>query len=138
MIYTPEQFAVQIRQRGFRLTPQRAAILNALSQAGERLSPLEIFEKAWAALPGITEPTVYRTLDFLMENGFVNIITHGRRLVYELAQPSHYLLICSACGLKEELSHEWLQTFRDQLEQITGFSLTENQITFTGLCQHCK
>ncbi len=139
MVCSPAHIASQIRERGFRLTPQRMAILNALHESGDHLLPLEIFEKASASLPGITEPTIYRTLDFLVENGFVSV-THvrGRRLEYELTQHKHHHLVCSVCGLEEELSHEWLQPFRDQLEQITGFSLTEDQITFTGLCRHCK
>jgi Fur family ferric uptake transcriptional regulator len=136
---SPDYIASQIRERGFRITPQRMAILNALHESGGHFLPLEIFEKACVSLPGITEPTIYRTLDFLVEIGFVSV-THvrGRRLEYELTQHKHHHLVCSVCGQEEELSHEWLQMFRDQLEQITGFSLTENQITFTGLCRHCK
>ena len=98
-----EQVTSQIRERGFRLTSQRMAILGVLYKTGERLLPLEIFEKASALQPGITEPTLYRTLDFLVENGFVSVVTRGRRLVYELMRSSHYLMICSSCGSETEM-----------------------------------
>ena len=66
-IYTP-----QLRARGFRMTPQRMAILHVLHHAGTHLSPGEIYAKARRELSGLTEPTVYRTLDFLVENGLVH------------------------------------------------------------------
>ena len=139
MTYSPAQAASQIRERGFRLTPQRMAILSVMAEAGGHLLPVEIFEKAGVALPGITGPTVYRTLDFLVENGFVSV-THirGRRLEYELAQDKHHHLVCSICGLEKELAQEQMQPVYNHLEQITGFRLTENQITLAGLCPNCQ
>jgi Fe2+ or Zn2+ uptake regulation protein len=139
MSCSPAQIASQIRVRGFRLTPQRMAILNVLHEASGHLLPVEIFEKAGVSLPGITGPTVYRTLDFLVENGFVSV-THirSRRLKYELAQDKHHHLVCSVCGLEKELAQEQMQPVYNHLEQITGFRLIENQITFTGLCPNCK
>lgn len=133
------QIASRFRERGFRLTPQRMAILNVLREASGHLLPMEIFEKVRASLPGITEPTLYRTLDFFVETGFVYVIhIRGRRLEYELAQDKHQHLVCSVCGLREKLNHEQMQPVYSQLEQITGYKLTENQITFTGICPNCR
>ena len=56
----------KLRSQGYRMTPQRLAILSILENAGRHLSPQEIFDRArqWA-MPGMTEATVYRTLSFL-------------------------------------------------------------------------
>lgn len=138
MIHSQEQFAFQIRQRGFRLTPQRVAIVSALLSVGDSSSPLELFEKASAALPGLTEPTLYRTLDFLVAKGFVNVTARGRRLFYALAQSSQYILTCTGCGFETEMTPEQVQYLDEQMQQISGFKLVENQIKFMGLCPSCQ
>ena len=61
------EYAPQLRARGFRMTSQRMAILHVLRNAGTHLSPTEVHKQARRDLPGITESTVYRTLEFLAE-----------------------------------------------------------------------
>ena len=51
------------------MTPQRLAILHVLHHEGRHLSPVEVHEEARRELPSLTETTVYRTLEFLAENG---------------------------------------------------------------------
>ena len=51
------------------MTSQRLAILHVLRHAGTHLSPAEVYRLAKQEFPGLTEPTVYRTLEFLAENG---------------------------------------------------------------------
>ncbi len=138
MTCTPDHIAYQIREKGFRLTPQRMAILTVLHAAGH-LSPTEVYERVSQAMPGFTEPTVYRNLDFLARSGFVRP-THagGGRLEYELAASAHHHLVCSACGDQVQIPHERVQGLVEEFERLTGFRLTEDHITFNGLCPHCK
>lgn len=79
-----------LRQRGYRLTPQRLAILQILEEDGNHMSPTTLYEHAKRRMPGITEATVYRTLDFLVKHGLALVAHIGDgRLVYEIrcAQP---------------------------------------------------
>ncbi len=136
MTCNPTHLAEQIRGRGFRLTRQRNAILEVLHTSGEHLTRTEIFARI---APALTEPTVYRTLDFLVEQGLVRVTHTGNgRLEYELARHPHHHLLCRACGAELELSSETMQTIFDQLEIVTGYHLTENHITLTGICPGCK
>ena len=139
MTCSPTHIAQQVREKGFRLTPQRVAIMNVLHEAGEHLSATEIYARVHTFTPGLTEPTIYRTLDFLAQNGLVSV-THasGGKLRYELARHQHHHLVCSACGQEQEVSQAQLQAIYDQVEQITGYRLTESHITFMGLCPDCK
>ena len=121
------------------MTPQRMAILNILYASDGHLAPTEIFEQLQPVLSGVTEPTVYRNLDFLCKNGFIRFTHSGSgRLEYEIVTHAHHHLVCKACGQELEIAHEQLQPLFDQLEQVTGYQLTEIHITFTGLCPHCK
>lgn len=85
----------RLRSQGYRLTPQRLAILEVLRSAKGHLSPADIYEIVVADLPGLTEATVYRTLNFLSEQGLVLVAHLGRgQLVYEIAEHDHHHLIC--------------------------------------------
>ena len=82
-------YATQLRARGFRMTPQRLAILHVLRHEGSHLSPGEVYKKALTELPGLTEPTVYRTLEFLAENGLARSSHAGSgRLTYQIGSAS--------------------------------------------------
>ena len=134
-----EQISTQIRSRGFRLTPQRLIILQVLQHSGGHLTPTEVYELAVKSMPGLTETTVYRTLDFLSENGFALAAHIGSgKLVYQVAGHDHHHVICRGCGVEVEVPHEQLQALYGQIEQSTGYRLTTSHLTFFGLCPDCQ
>ncbi len=51
---------------GFRMTPQRVAILDEIRQAGGHLTASEIIAKVHEKHPSISIGTVYRTLHILL------------------------------------------------------------------------
>jgi Fe2+ or Zn2+ uptake regulation protein len=132
--YTPE-----LRARGYRMTPQRLAILHVLHHSGQHLSPTEVYEQASLNLPGLTEATVYRTLEFLAENGLARPAHMGHgHLVYEITGPVHHHLICRACSKTIEVEHAALNQLYKQLRLSTGYSLDSSHVTLFGLCPDCQ
>jgi Fe2+ or Zn2+ uptake regulation protein len=128
-----------LRAQGFRLTPQRLAILNILRQSREHLSPTEIFQRACQVMPGLTEATVYRTLIFLTEQDLVLAAHVGSgQLVYEIAEHDHDHLICRACGETVEIDHSILEPLYDQFEARTGYRIDSVHQTFFGFCPGCQ
>lgn len=133
-----EQIIERLRAQGHRLTPQRLAILQVLEEHGGHLTPLEIYERARARIPGLTETTVYRTLEFLARNGLALVAHIGDgRLVYESAGHNHHHLICRECGYSVEISHELLEELYAQFKERTGFRIDCSHVTFFGLCPGC-
>ena len=63
------EYAPQLRSRGFRMTPQRMAIFMCFVMKELTFPRLKSINKHEMDLPGLTEPTVYRTLEFLADNG---------------------------------------------------------------------
>ncbi|GAB4577472.1 MAG: Fur family transcriptional regulator [Anaerolineales bacterium] len=138
-----DQFTTQLRERirarGFRLTPQRYAILNVLLEAGGHLSPIEVYQRASEQIPGLTEPTVYRTLSFLAEQGLIMAAHVGSgQLVYEAAGHLHHHLICRACGGSIEIAHDALRELYEKLFAATGFQVDSSHVTLFGLCPDCQ
>jgi Fe2+ or Zn2+ uptake regulation protein len=133
------RYTAQLRERGFRITPQRLAILNILCNTHCHLSPLEIYQQTQADIPGLTEATVYRTLTFLVEQGLAMPAHIGSgQLVYEIAERAHDHLICRACGLNREINHEDLRELYEQFQAKTGFKIDSMHVTFFGLCPNCQ
>ena len=132
------EYASQLRSRGYRMTPQRMAILHVLHQAGTHLSPSEIYKQARHELPTLTEPTVYRTLDFLAENGLVHPSHSGsRHLTYQIAGTDHHHIVCRICGSEVEVDHRLLESLYRNLESTSGYVRIDSHITFFGVCPDC-
>lgn len=135
-----EEYTPQLRARGYRMTPQRHAILHVLCHSGKHLSPSEVYVKAQKQLPSLTEATVYRTLEFLAENHLARPAHMGTgHLVYEIArQEHHHHLKCRVCGNELEVQHKVLEKVYNKLETESGYQLTDSHLTFFGVCPDCQ
>ena len=132
-------YAPQLRARGFRMTPQRLAILHVLCHAGTHLSPTEIYRQAKRDFPRLTEPTVYRTLEFLAENDLVHP-SHAKdgHLTYQIAGDDHHHIVCRICGNEIEVRHQVLESLYRQLESASGYLRIDSHVTFFGVCPECQ
>lgn len=121
------------------MTPQRLAILQVLVGAEKHLTPIEVCQLTEPVVPGITEATVYRTLNFLTEQGLVMAAHIGNgQLVYEIASHEHHHLICRACRKSQEIDHSLLESLYRQFQVSTGYRIDTMHVTFFGLCPDCQ
>jgi Fe2+ or Zn2+ uptake regulation protein len=128
----------RLRAQGYRLTPQRLAILAVLRSANGHLTPAEVYSQVARNLPGLTEATVYRTLNFLAEQGLVLVAHVGRgQLVYEYSENDHHHLICRNCGEMKEVDHKELKNLYDDLFEKTGYQINTVHASFFGFCPDC-
>ena len=130
--------AAKLRAQGFRLTPQRLAILRILNENNTHMTPHEICEQAQAVMPGLTEATVYRTLNFLTEQGLILAAHVGSgQLVYESAEHAHHHLICRCCRRNHEIEHADLTELYQHFAASTGYQIDSFHVTFFGVCPDC-
>jgi Fe2+ or Zn2+ uptake regulation protein len=131
-------YAPQLRSRGYRMTSQRLAILHVLRHAGTHLTPTQVYKLARQEFPRLTEPTVYRTLEFLAKNGFVHPsqTRHGH-FSYQIAGPDHHHIICRLCGDEIEVEHQVLEDLYRTLESKSGYVRIDSHMTFFGVCPDC-
>jgi len=133
------EYAPQLRARGYRMTPQRLAILHVLRHAGTHLSPREVYKLAKRELPRLTEPTVYRTLEFLAANSLVRpSYTGNGHATYEIAGNDHHHIVCRLCGSEIEVEHTLLEILYRNLESTTGYLRIDSHMTFFGVCPGCQ
>ena len=132
-------YAPQLRARGFRMTAQRMAILHVLRHEATHLSPAEVYKQARKEVPGLTEPTVYRTLEFLADNALVRpSYTSTGHLTYEIAGNEHHHIACRSCGAEVEVEHTLLESLYRLLETTSGYRSIGSHVTFFGVCPQCQ
>ena len=68
MTHQTLDYANRIRERGFRLTPQRELVLEAVCDGNGHTSFDEIKKRVETKAPAINRSTIYRTLEFLQKN----------------------------------------------------------------------
>lgn len=132
--------AEELRKRGFRFTPQRHFILEALSAAHGHCTAEQIFEVVRVYAPGINLATVYRNLDFLLRQDLVTSATiKDNQVIYELrtAVPHHHL-VCQRCDATLELPHAVIAPAFRRIRDDLGFDVSTNHIVFFGVCAHCR
>ena len=141
MRLTEKQIVSALRQEGYRLTPQRRAVLNVIAGSHDHLTPAEVFERVRQEHHGIGLVTVYRTLDILAELGFIcEVHAGGNCRSYLLRGPleHHHNLICSDCGAVIDFADCDLDKLEQRLSQETGFEIDSHLLEFLGRCQNCQ
>ena len=126
-------------QRGYRMTPQRQLILEAIRDAGEHADVNAIYESVRARSKAISLPTVYRTLDFLCELRLVVAMQIGRHIVYEIpGEHPHHHVICRKCGDVDIVTEEELQPLFAEIDRKHGFLVDMDHLGLFGLCKVCR
>jgi Fur family transcriptional regulator, ferric uptake regulator len=130
-----------LRQRQFRITPQRKIIIAALTQNDDpqHLTAEEVFVIVQTQSSAVNLATVYRTLNFLVEQGLAQRADLGERgVVYSsLRHGPHIHLVCRQCGQVIEADAEPLSALAQQCQQAYGFALNLHHISLPGLCAAC-
>jgi Fur family ferric uptake transcriptional regulator len=132
--------ANQLRQAGYRVTPQRQMILDAVCELGGHVTPEEMVTHVQKIAPAINQATVYRTLHFLSEQQIITVtqLVDGR-IGYELAgEEPHHHLVCRQCKGTIEIPHTVLRQLFSQTDQEYDFAIDMNHISFFGLCAYCR
>ncbi len=131
-------FAGRMRALGFRVTPQRQLILDALCHSGGHVTPEALYERVHAEFPAINRATVYRTLNFLCDLRLVVALRWQGQTYYEIAgDPGHHHLVCRACGRMQELDNAVLEGLAAKVADQHGFVLDRDHVALAGLCSDC-
>jgi len=129
-----------LRQRGYRITPQREMIIGAIAHSGRHMTAEEIFEEVQARTRATNIATVYRTLDLLVEEGLASRNDlGGLKVVYSAMQHGpHIHLVCRRCGQIIDADCHLLTSLGEQLQEQYSFSADLEHISIFGLCSKCQ
>ncbi|HEY9281709.1 MAG TPA: Fur family transcriptional regulator [Eoetvoesiella sp.] len=127
-------------QRGKRLTPIRRKVLEILLQQQRSIKAYELLDEIRRVQPGAAPPTVYRALDFLVEEGLIHrldAINAWTACLDAGGEPHDLLVICTECGAVAEFSDPLLS--RQLAEKVAGagFILANHETELRALCAKC-
>ncbi len=128
-----------LRERGYRLTPQREMILEALHEEGH-VTADQIYRRVREKSPAVNLATVYRTLELLKELHIISAIDLGEGCIqYELtgAEPHHHL-VCQDCGRTIDLDPSLFVPLERALCERYGFQVSLDHLALFGKCPKCK
>ena len=129
----------KLRAKGYRLTPQRELVLDAVARLGHA-TPDEIAERVRATASGVNISTVYRTLDLLEELALVTHthLGHGAPTYHVANDSEHVHLVCRACGGIAEVSPDVVSATVERLAADHGFEADVHHFAVFGRCAACR
>lgn len=130
-----------LRRYGYRLTPQRRAVLEVIVDAEQHLTPADIHRRVQNEHSGVGLVTVYRTIEVLARLGLiceVRMEDGGRSYLLTRPLGDHHHLICSHCGRVVDFTGSELDDLERRLSQETGFKINDHLLQFTGYCPFCQ
>lgn len=138
MSHNEQNFAQKLREKGYRLTPQREIVLDTLCEIGEHATINQIFEKVHVKAPAVDKATVYRSIQLFLEHDFVRVGKMFGETVYEITPPDpHHHLVCQQCQKVIPLSDNHFDHLSQHIIEEHGFVPNFNHLTITGICAEC-
>ncbi len=128
----------RLREHGFRITPQRQLVLEAV----ERLrhgTPEEILVEVQRIASGVNLSTVYRTLEVLEDVGLVTHahIGHGAPTYHAVDEHMHIHLVCDRCAKVTSVPADMASDFVARLNAEHGFVTDISHVSIHGWCLTC-
>lgn len=129
------------QQRGQRFTPIRRHVLEALLSSHRPLGAYDVIERLAGRVARPAPITVYRALDFLMENGLVHRIES--RNAFLACAHNHdssatvAFLICERCGAVGEVAASNVTQPLIEGARASGFAPKMTVVEITGICANC-
>jgi Fe2+ or Zn2+ uptake regulation protein len=138
MAPNPQDLASILHARGQRVTPQRLAILRALRERERHPSAEDISRAIRDDLPGTSTPTVYATLDLLVELGLARKLDLGvGASLYDARTEPHQHTVCRRCGRIDDVDVELDQERLMRSARSSGFRPDAAELVITGVCAEC-
>ena len=129
----------KLRENGFRITPQRQLVLEAVETLRHG-TPEEILVEVQHTASGVNLSTVYRTLEVLESVGLVTHahIGHGAPTYHAIDEHVHIHLVCDRCSNVDSIPAAVAYAFASDLHETYGFHTDISHVSIHGRCRECS
>ena len=136
-----DRFAEFLQSRGKRFTQQKQSLLDTIFKRHEHFDVDDLLEELRQVEDGpkASRPTVYRTLNELVEAGLLRRMNLNGRAVYEhdYGYPQHDHLHCEKCNKLIEFQSAELEQLRKAVAELHNFRFTGHRFIINGVCEDC-
>ena len=132
-----QELVWRFKQHGYKMTPQRRAIIEIIADCTIHPTAEQIHEKVLQRMPDTSLATVYNTLRELVsiEQVYELNLGHGVRR-YELSRYEHAHLVCLQCGKIEDAPGNF-DHLASLFQELDGFRPIRHEVTILGYCSAC-
>lgn len=133
-----EQIVSLLRDEGFRITPQRIAIVDYLLKTEDHPSAELIHKVVRKRYPMVSLSTVYKTLELLREKKLVNEIEVEGEARFDAHTDEHINLICMRCGKIDDIDEYTLKEIQVNAAKKSKYLILKSNFELHGYCNSCK
>lgn len=128
----------RLREKGFKLTPQRLEIIDIISRDKKHPSAQDLLAEVHKRNPRVSASTVYYALDLLKREGLIKEIEfYDRPNRYDSNISDHLNLVCLKCGKIEDFNDALPVSF-EKIEKEMGFMSLNLRFESHGYCKECR
>ena len=136
-----DETLTRLSAQGLRNGGARRAVVDLLGAQICCLTAQEIFDELRASGRAVGIASVYRILELLTTEGFVQRIDLGAGIArYEPVWPDghHHHLVCDSCGKVEAFEDTALERALSRVEQSSGYAVAAHDVVLHGSCGTCR
>ncbi|MCL2020869.1 MAG: transcriptional repressor [Betaproteobacteria bacterium] len=130
------------QEEGARLTRLRRDILDVICAENAPVKAYDLIERMRGKGRRVTPTTMYRTLEFLLQNGFIHRVNFLNAYLPCTGKHKNHtallLFVCSECGQTREIDDAQLYNAMHRRLNELGIYLKDSRIEIQAACQSCR
>ncbi len=127
-----------MRTKGFRITPQRVAIVEYMLNTDSHPSVEEIYKLIKKKYPMVSLATVYKTLELLKEMEVVRELAFAGGARYDANIGNHVNVVCMSCGKIEDVEEGALAELESRVAKKSKYRVYSGRFELYGYCRECQ
>lgn len=138
---TSQELTEILRCNGYKVTPQRLAVYEALADETWHPNAEMLYKKLQPKYPAMSFATVYKTVEILHDIKVIQVLNTGEdSFRYDADISEHYHLRCLKCNAVADalMDDDVKKSMVASVEAQSGYTLSGQQFYFFGLCPECK
>ena len=121
-----------------RFSQQRERIYQAVYGSKEHPTAQMVYDQLRPELPKLSLGTVYRNLNNLATEGSIIRFTVGGKERFDGNTTPHIHFVCDKCGEIQDVFHNSVHNFLDQMTHILGCTVNGAHMVINGDCESCR
>lgn len=128
-----------LRENGFKVTPQRLAVYEALTRKNSHPNAEMLYKMLQPHYPTMSLATVYKTMDIFAGLGLAQVLNVGEDSYrYDAETDSHPHIRCVTCNRVDDVWDIQDELLLESVQSRTGYRLMGRQLYFFGQCPECQ
>ncbi len=134
-----EELMDLLRNKGYKVTPQRLAICHEVLSRNDHPTAEQIFDVITKDYPTISLTTIYHTLDLLKELKLIDELQFDERTSrYDPNTSMHINVICRKCGKIRDYESDSIRQHWKKIISEIELEPTGQRIDVYVVCDDCK